>query len=444
MKEEDLESYGVDLSKLKNYQLEGVKWLIKKDKAILADDMGLGKTLQVLKSIQILFARKEIKKVLVVCPVSLIKNWEEEIIKWTPDITYQRVSSSSTNIETLKAIDISNIVITNYENIRSDPSIYEKFEFDLVVADEVHKVRRIQSKLSKSFRVIIGKKFWALTGTPIENNIDDLINLSQYIIPGTLSTSDKNRSQLVVREVIKPYVLRRNKNQVLSELPEVIEVDVPIDLSLEQRKLYDEIWSKRSNISKKSGSFFGVLSKLRAICDGTQEYTKNSKVIKAFEIVEKILSKNEKVIIFSYYIEPLKAMENLLIGKKIKCVTILGEDEIEVREKNIQEFKNENTDILLASSKVASEGLNLTESNNVIFLNRWWNPSSNNQARDRVNRLGQDKIVNIFNIYCKETIEERVVEILNEKTELYEKMIDGLIDNIEDMDINLLLKGENE
>ena len=319
MNEEDLESYGVDLSKLKNYQLEGVKWLIKKDKAILADDMGLGKTLQVLKSIQILFARKEIKKVLVVCPVSLIKNWEEEIIKWTPDITYQRVSSSSTNIETLKAIDISNIVITNYENIRSDPSIYEKFEFDLVVADEVHKVRRIQSKLSKSFRSIIGKKFWALTGTPIENNIDDLINLSQYIIPGTLSTSDKNRSQLVVREVIKPYVLRRNKNQVLSELPEVIEVDVPIDLSLEQRKLYDEIWSKRSNISKKSGSFFGVLSKLRAICDGTQEYTKNSKVIKAFEIVEKILSKNEKVIIFSYYIEPLKAMENLLIGKKLSA-----------------------------------------------------------------------------------------------------------------------------
>ena len=319
MNEEDLESYGVDLSKLKNYQLEGVKWLIKKDKAILADDMGLGKTLQVLKSIQILFARKEIKKVLVVCPVSLIKNWEEEIIKWTPDITYQRVSSSSTNIETLKAIDISNIVITNYENIRSDPSIYEKFEFDLVVADEVHKVRRIQSKLSKSFRSIIGKKFWALTGTPIENNIDDLINLSQYIIPGTLSTSDKNRSQLVVREVIKPYVLRRNKNQVLSELPEVIEVDVPIDLSLEQRKLYDEIWSKRSNISKKSGSFFGVLSKLRAICDGTQEYTKNSKVIKAYEIVEKILSKNEKVIIFSYYIEPLKAMENLLIGKKLSA-----------------------------------------------------------------------------------------------------------------------------
>ena len=196
MNEEDLESYGVDLSKLKNYQLEGVKWLIKKDKAILADDMGLGKTLQVLKSIQILFARKEIKKVLVVCPVSLIKNWEEEIIKWTPDITYQRVSSSSTNIETLKAIDISNIVITNYENIRSDPSIYEKFEFDLVVADEVHKVRRIQSKLSKSFRSIIGKKFWALTGTPIENNIDDLINLSQYIIPGTLSTSDKNEASL--------------------------------------------------------------------------------------------------------------------------------------------------------------------------------------------------------------------------------------------------------
>ena len=435
----DLNSTGVDLSQLRNYQIEGVEWLLKNNKGILADDMGLGKTLQVIKSIQILLEIKEIQKVLVACPISLIKNWEEELSKWSPEIKFKRVTSDSSNIEVLKALDGSDVIITNYENIRSNPDLFEKFEFDLIVADEVHKMRKIQSKLSKSFEKIISKKFWALTGTPIENNIDDLINLSQFIIPGSLSKSDKKRSHLVIREIIKPYVLRRNKASVLKELPEVKEFDVSVVLHEDQKVIYEDIWSKRKELSKKSGSFFSVLAQLRAICDGDSHYVSNSKVLKAFEIITEILKKKEKVIVFSYYLEPLRALENMLSDKEVDFVTILGEDELADREINIQKFKNTNTDILIASSKVASEGLNLTEANNVIFLNRWWNPSSNNQARDRVNRLGQEKVVNIFNIFCKDTIEERVAEVLHEKSELYEKMIDGLIDNVQDIDIDLLI-----
>ena len=435
----DLNSTGVDLTQLRNYQIQGVEWLLKNNKGILADDMGLGKTLQVIKSIQILLEIKEIQKVLVACPISLIKNWEEELSKWSPEIKFKRVTSDSSNIEVLKALDSSDVIITNYENIRSNPDLFEKFEFDLIVADEVHKMRKIQSKLSKSFEKIISKKFWALTGTPIENNIDDLINLSQFIIPGSLSKSDKKRSHLVIREIIKPHVLRRNKASVLKELPEVKEFDVSVELHEDQKVIYEDIWSKRKELSKKSGSFFSVLEQLRAICDGDSRYASNSKVLKAYEIITDIFKRKEKVIVFSYYLEPLRALENLLSDKGVDFVTILGEDELADREINIQKFKNTNTDVLLASSKVASEGLNLTEANNVIFLNRWWNPSSNNQARDRVNRLGQEKVVNIFNIFCKDTIEERVAEVLHEKSELYEKMIDGLIDNVQDIDIDLLI-----
>jgi len=432
------EQYKAELAPLRSYQLDGVKWLLKNNKGILADDMGLGKTIQVLKSIQILFIQNEIKKVLVVCPVSLIKNWEDEIIKWCPELKFSRVSSNSSNIDTLKAIDSSNILITNYENIRSDPSLFEKFNFDLIVADEVHKIRKNQSKLSKSFEKIISKRFWALTGTPIENNIEDLINLSQYIIPGVLSKSDKKRSQLIIKEVIKPYVLRRIKQHVLDELPEVKEFDVPVVLSESQKKRYENIISKRQKNSIKSGSYLKVLSDLREICDGGIEYEHNSKVIKAFEILSETIANNEKVIIFSYYLDPLKALERMLHDNKYEFVTIYGEDDIPSRESNIKKFKSPDIDILLASSKVASEGLNLTEANNVIFLNRWWNPSSNNQARDRVNRLGQEKIVKIYNIFCSDTIEERVGEILKEKTELYDKIVNGLIDNITDLPINLL------
>ena len=189
-------------------------------------------------------------------------------------------------------------------------------------------MRKIQSKLSKSFEKIISKKFWALTGTPIENNIDDLINLSQFIIPGSLSKSDKKRSHLVIREIIKPHVLRRNKASVLKELPEVKEFDVSVELHEDQKVIYEDIWSKRKELSKKSGSFFSVLAQLRAICDGDSRYASNSKVLKAYEIITDIFKRKEKVIVFSYYLEPLRALENLLSDKGVDFVTILGEDEL--------------------------------------------------------------------------------------------------------------------
>lgn len=431
----------VDLEVLRPYQLKGVEWLLNNDRCILADDMGLGKTIQVIKAINLLIEQESISKVLIVSPISLIKNWEEEFDKWYPEMEIYRVLSKDSNISIIKALSNFNILITNYERLRTDSTIFEEFDFDLIVADEVHRVRNYNSQISKSFNKISSSRLWALTGTPIENNVEDLINLASYISPGLFSKKDIKRNEIYIKEKIRPFILRRNKNQVLTELPEIIENFIPVDLTNEQREEYEKIWKTRKTIVSSEGSYFSVLSKLRNICDGDEDYLKNAKVKEALNIFKNTIPIDEKVIIFSYYKTPLKAVESALLHEKISFQTILGDDDLTTREKNIENFKSDpNIKILLASSRVAAEGLNLTVANNVIFLNRWWNPSSNNQARDRVNRMGQEKIVNVYNIYCANTIEDRLNEILTEKGSLYEKMVDGLIDSIEDIPLDYLIK----
>ncbi len=421
---------GVDKSMLREYQEEGIEWLLKNNDGILADDMGLGKTLQSIKALDSLIRNGEVEKILIACPSSLISNWEYEIQKWAPHISITKVfgdkKSSSTNW--LKAYSSSHILITNYEQLRKDIKPLETLSFDLIIADEAHRIRKLSSQLSKGISKINRDRFWALTGTPIENNIDDLVSLLKHINPKKFAFLSKQRNDLILKESARPYVLRRLKSDVLKDLPEVIETNIPVELNDDQKKAYKKIWENKSSISSEAGSFFSVLGKLRSICEGIG-FEESAKVGKALEMIENISLHKEKILIFSYYLDPLDNLEKILNTKKIGFSKIVGEDSREVREKNIEEFKTqEDKVVLLASSKVASEGLTLTEANNVIFLNKWWNPSSNYQARDRVVRIGQEKIVQVFNLFCVDTLEERVLDILEEKEEVYKNIVDGLVD----------------
>ena len=422
----------VDLSMLRQYQKDGVSWLLGKEDGILADDMGLGKTIQTIKAMDILFRSGSIKKVLIVCPLSLIATWEFEISKWAKHLSISRVSSegSSTTLRWLKALTGSHILICNYEQLRQDIEPLEYTEFDLVIADEAHKIRKLSSQLSKGIEKIKRKRFWALTGTPIENNVEDLISLLKHINSKKFQHLTKNRNPVLLQESAKPNVLRRLKKQVLKDLPEVIEQNIPVQLSQEQEKEYLLVEKNKSRIVSETGSYFSVLSKLRTICEGNG-FKENAKVNKTLELIEKIAENDEKVIVFSYFLEPLSLLEEKLNknNNSIEFKKIIGDDSRGVRDNNIKEFKSDpNVTVLLASSKVASEGLTLTEANHVIFINKWWNPSSNHQARDRVVRIGQNKVVQIYSLFCTNTIEERVVKILENKEEVYKKVVDGMVD----------------
>ena len=244
---------------LRQYQKEGIDWLVKNDVGILADDMGLGKTVQTIKAMEYLFENEIIKNCIIVSPLSLQKNWENEITKWAPNLKFERLKSSdSSNTAILKIMGSSNIIITNYENLRNSTEYFKNINFDLMIADEVHKIRKSNSQISKAVFEFKKKKFWGLTGTPIENNIEDILNLLSQITGKSVSSSSKNRSPLFLLESIKPYVLRRLKSQVLDELPKVSERAYPVELSAEQNDEYTDTWNKSLEIAKSEEVIFAV------------------------------------------------------------------------------------------------------------------------------------------------------------------------------------------
>ena len=428
----------VSLEGMREYQLEGINWLLENDIAVLADDMGLGKTVQAIKAMDNQFRKGTISNCLIICPVSLIKNWENELTKWAPHLIFNRFSSKTSDTDLIKLIANSHILITNYENLRTGLEFLKEYHFDLMLLDEAHRIRKFSSQVSKAVFDFNKKRLWLLTGTPIENNISDFLTLIGHLTGSKLNKSEKQRSLLYLQQQLKPYVLRRLKSNVLKELPPVSEIDLPVDLEEVQRKEYDAIWESRNDILNKDGSYFSVLSKLREVCDGEENYQNNSKAKVVGELVKNIQDNKEKVIIFSYYLKPLQAVHDYLKFLNIEFIKFYDLD-ISEREVAVEKFKNDKAKVaFVASSRIASEGLTLTEANNVIFLNRWWNPSSNNQARDRVVRLGQKKNVLIYNIYCSNTVEERVSEILKTKNSLYRNVVDGMVDNLELMSEELL------
>lgn len=419
-----------DETQLKNFQTKGVEWLINNQIGILADDMGLGKTVQAIFGLKRLYKKGDINKTLIVAPVALIDNWLSEFKKWGQEFIVNRVSPSPQNVfnEWADKYENSHVLITNYEQLRNTNTIIETLNFDVLIADEAHKIRKLSSGVTKGVQKINRAYFWGLTGTPVENNPQDLITLLNHLDPSKFSKLKDETDLIFLRDRARPYVLRRTKKDTLKELPEVFETKKEIALTPSQQKKYDQIWNERMHITNEKGSYFATLNLLRDVCDHYEGYS--SKAENAFQIIKDNIANEEKTIVFSYYNSVLKILEALLVDNDIKFTTIYGSDSNEERTKNLNNFKERNDiPVMLLSARIAGEGLTITEANNVIFLNEWWNPSNNNQAKDRVIRIGQDKNVNITTFYSKGTIEERLKEILEEKSELYENLIDGLIDN---------------
>ena len=283
----------------------------------------------------------------------------------------------------------------------------------------------------------MSQRFWALTGTPIEKNTDDLISLMQIVTPNIFNSSTRKLSPLAIKGMVRKNVLRRLKADVLKDIGDLTQKTFYLELDDMQQEEYNKI--KKKMLLTTGEDILKYFNDLRAICD---EYNNSSvKYSFAMDLLEKIHYKNEKVIIFSYRLKPLESMNKLISDEFGAGSSYVFEGKMDLDDRNIaiKRFKeNLNTFALLCSGKIAGEGLNLTEANNVIFLNEWWNPSSNSQARDRVVRIGQERPVTIYNLYCSGTIEERVSEILNEKEGLYTQVLDGLVDDLSEISKELL------
>ena len=431
-----LKNIFLDTLKLKDYQIEGMAWLKKSNSRLLADDMGLGKTLQTIAAAASLISNGEIKSVLVVCPTSLVYNWCFEIQKWLPAFSVTQISNTGPGKLQNDVWNIlfnsAHFIVTSYDHIRSLPEVLSKESIDLLVVDEAHKLRKSSSKIHKSIKSMDVKNLWALTGTPIEKNTLDLINILTLIDKKLNKLTLQNFHDGFLSSFADEYILRRMKSDVLSDLKGYQEINHVLELTKEQMqsyKLLEAEFCKSDNSNR-----LKLFGQLKQICDFDARTKSSSKINYSLELIEKIISNNEKCVIFSFSISPLIELKNLLDNLYDSDFSIVFDGSLDKgeREKALVKFKqNINCPVLLCSGKIGGEGINLTEANHVIFINNWWNPSNNSQARDRVVRIGQGRECFIHNMRAINTIESRLDEILDEKELITDTVIETLVRDIE-------------
>ena len=411
---------------LKPHQEEGVNWLRSRQAAILADDMGLGKTLQAIAAFELLHRAGKVENALVVCPKSLIGVWEAELRLWAPRLCnvalYTPVSGSIWNSVATQC----HVGITNYEAIRSSgPSTGM---FDVLILDEVHRLKNSSSLNYQACYNLEPKVTWGLSGTPLENKPGDLTAILHLLDRKRIAPSEERLPLVSLRSLARGHVLRRDKTALSEELSQVTDKLDLVALAPEQKEAYETVLKDAKSYST-AGGWIATFNRLRAICDYDPETEASSKVDRALVILQSVAQLGEKAVVFSWRLDPLRLLGDRLAGQcgRSSFKVITGETSAAERSSIVSMFQtSEEPRFLLCSMRATSEGLTLTAANHVVFLNEWWNPAVNAQARDRVNRIGQGKDVVVYRLRTLGTVESELARILEAKSELFDEVINRL------------------
>jgi len=411
---------------LRPYQWKGVHFLLRQKTCLLADEMGLGKTVQVAVALSLLIPKSKFGRVLIVVPAALRINWEKEIDKWAPKLSVRRLQGDTQERFANYNLPI-NVLIASYEQIRQDAlSLSDMVRFDVVVLDEAQKVKSVHSETSLAVRILQRDKSWAMTGTPIENSVNDLFAIFRFV---KLDLLNQAMNRVEIHRLMKPYFMRRRKKNVLREMPPIILQDIPIELSPEQEKAYMNIWNNRYELIKRGGErisstdIFSLITKLKQICNFDVKSGESSKVDALKLIIDNLSGKEDKLIVFSQYVETLKHISEKIEGRITHEIYHGGLSE-EARNMIITRFQEEEGPrVLLMSLKAGGIGLNLQEASSVVLFDRWWNPAVEEQAIHRAHRFNRKNVLHVFRFTVVDSIEERIVNILDEKRALFEQYV---------------------
>lgn len=421
---------GRERDRLYRFQRRGVDWLKETAAGILADDMGLGKTAQAVIALGELLREGEIWQALVVSPLSLVGNWADEVGKWMPHLgclrmTPQRAIRGAAWAAVRERV---HVLITNYEHLRDPPEAMLEATWDLVVLDEAHKIRNIEAEVSMGVRLLPRNRIWALTGTPIERDEADLLTILATLAPERFAERDAELPGDTIRARARAFVLRRRKEDVLKDLPPLVEQEERLDLSERQQRVYNQLVDNARGKGEGEKSALRLLTRLRQVCDADPTTGESTKLDRIVEILEAIEANGEKAIVFSNYLRPLKLLGSRMERAGIEYEVLMGDMSVDARERVVKSFQRDDKVALLASVRVTSEGLTLTAANHVVFVNEAWNPSANQQARDRVRRIGQERPVTVYRFRARGTIEEHLERILERKERTYEEIVEGLVE----------------
>lgn len=441
--------YGLQ-AKLRKYQKEGYNWLRTLDYlgfgGILGDEMGLGKTLQTIT----LLLSKPDSKTLIIAPTSLIYNWKNEFNKFAPSMKIAICNGVKEEREELinnyKEYDV---ILTTYNLLRRDIELYN-MNFDYCILDEAQNIKNQSSLSSKSVKEIKARIRFALTGTPIENSLMELWSIFDFIMPGYLYNEKKfvtryhrrlEEGPEILEELnrlVKPFILRRYKKNVIKELPDKIEKRLLVPLSDEQKVVYETYANYTKDLiqkkvedfefSKSKIEILAYITKLRQICLDPSVTMDNylgssGKIDALIELLEQSIDEGHKILVFSQFTSVLKNISKILKEKNFLFSYLDGSVSSINRMKMVDEFNNGENTVFLVSLKAGGTGLNLTSADIVIHFDPWWNPAVEDQATDRAHRIGQKNVVEVIKLIAQGTIEEKIVELQDSKRELINKIL---------------------
>jgi superfamily II DNA or RNA helicase len=441
---------------LREYQKTGYQWLKTLARysfgGILADDMGLGKTIQVIAVL--LSDKKPGTKSLVVAPTSLLYNWEHEIRRFAPELRTVLITGLPDRRRDIIQTADADIFITTYDTMKRDISAYEGINFEYIIADEAQNIKNPATQNARAIKEISARVKFALTGTPIENTLSELWSIFDFIMPGYLHSShkfnrlyeypivkdnDKARAEKL-RNQIGPFLLRRVKKNVLTELPDKTETILLAELTPEQKKIYmanlllakgeinSALVTGKGRLDESRMRILAQLTRLRQICCHPGLFAQNyeggsGKLELALETIQMTVESRHRLLIFSQFTSMLDIIKKALDNTPYRYFYLDGavkpQDRIEMTER----FNAGECDLFLISLKAGGTGLNLTGADVVIHYDPWWNPSVMDQASDRAHRYGQEKAVQIFNLVAKDTIEEKIMELQEKKRNLIDSVI---------------------
>ena len=436
-------------AQLRNYQEAGFEWMSKLTAwgagACLADDMGLGKTLQ---TITLLLEQAQSGPSLIVVPASLVPNWRKELSRFAPTLNVFVLNDEVNREQAIEQISRNEVLVTTYALLTIHQQQLSQKSWNVVVLDEAHTIKNPNTKMSKAAMTLKAERKVILTGTPIQNHLSELWNLFQFINPGLLGNAEQFKKKYIIpieenknkerqgqlKKLISPFLLRRTKGEVIEELPEKNDINLPVELSDNELAMYELHRKKAEELAlAEEGVKLSTLSeitKLRqmacsiSLVDKTWMKT-SSKLSTFIALAESLNDSGGRALVFSQFTSFLAEVRQVMDKIKLPYLYLDGATPIRKREEIVDEFQKGNYPFFLISLKAGGLGLNLTAANYVIHLDPWWNPAVEQQATDRAYRIGQRNDVTVYHLIAQHTIEEKIIRLHKTKRDLADSLLEG-------------------